>query len=567
VKIQALRPNNFMRSGGRYGIRDLPFDLIAGIALAAIAIPSQMATAHLAAFPAAQGFVAFAAGSLGFALLGANRHLVICADSTIAPIFAGGLAQLAATGTHAYFALAASFALMVGGILFCAGLFRLGWLADLVSAPVTAGFLAGIAVHIIVSQLPFLLGIAAPHGDLLHQASEIVSHFGETNILTLALGLAVLGATVCAELISPKIPGALIGIAAATAAVFWFGLERQGVAVLGSVAGELPRFHIPSMSYREFAEAVPLAFVVAAIVMVQSAATTRAFPGAQGTSASINRDFAGIGAANLISGVFGTFAINASPPLTETVSESGGRSKLACLAAAALILTLALYGAVLLAHIPQSALAGTLMFVAIRLVRLREILSVLRCAAGEFLLIAATFAAILLLPVGTGVAIGIALSLLHGMWSMTRPRLVIFERVPGTSIWWPPGHGPKGETIDGILVIAFQAPLSFLNAYAFQEDVRRAISEMGAPPSLIVLEASSIIEIDFTAAQILQAWIEECVERKITVAVARLESLRAQDGFERFGIADGLPRSHLFHSVDEAIKALGKKSNEFGGKS
>jgi sulfate permease, SulP family len=564
VTRPALQPNNSRRSGGGYTVRDLPFDLIAGIALGAIAIPSQMATAHLAGFPPVQGFVAFAAASAGFALVGANRYLVICADSTIAPIFAGGLAQLAPGGSHAYFVLAASFALMVGVILVCAGQFRLGWLADLVSVPVTAGFLAGIAVHIIISQLPFLLGIAAPHGDLLQNAWEILTHLGEANVLTLALGLLVLGTTICTEWVSPRIPGALIGIAAATAAVLWFGLERQGVAVLGPVAGELQGFHVPSISYRHFGEALPLAFVVAAVVMVQSAATTRAFPGGPDTSAAINRDFTGIGAANLISGVFGTFAVDASPPLTETVSESGGRSKLASLVAAALILSLALYGTALLAHIPQSALAGTLMFVALRLVRAREIFSVLRRAFGEFLLIAATFAAVLLLPVGTGVAIGIALSMLHGTWSMTRPRLVAFERVPGTSIWWPPGHGPKGETIDGVLVIAFQAPLSFLNVYAFREGVRRAIGELPAPPKLVILEASNIIEIDFTAAQILLALIKDCARQKITVAVARLESLRAQDGFERFGIAEALPRTRLFRSVDEAIKALAKKPNEFG---
>jgi sulfate permease, SulP family len=553
-----------MRPGGRYAIRDLPFDLVAGIALAAIAVPSQMATAHLAGYPPVQGFAAFAAGSVGFALLGTNRYLVICADSTIAPIFAGGLAHLAATGTHAYFVLAASFALMVGGILFCTGLFRLGWLANLVSVPVTAGFLAGIAIHIIISQLPFLLGVAPPKGDLLQQVSEIVNHLGETSVLTLVLGLLVFGATVCAEWINPRIPGALIGIVAATAAVFWFQLEREGVAVLGPVSGELPRFHIPSIAYSELVEVIPLAFVVAAVVMVQSAATTRAFPGARGTSASINRDFTGIGAANLISGLFGTFAVDASPPLTETVAESGGRSKLAGLAAATLILVLAVYGTVLLANIPMAALAGTLMFVAIKLVRPREILAVSRSAFGEFLLIFTTFAAIILLPVGTGVAIGIVLSLLHGMWSVTRPQIVAFERVPGTSIWWPPGRSTKGETIDGVLVIAFQAPLSFLNAYAFQEGVQRVIRECPTPPSLIVLEASSIIDIDFTAAQILVSFIKDCAQQKISVAVARLESLRAQDGFERFGITDALPRTHLFHSVDEAIRALVKKSNEFG---
>jgi sulfate permease, SulP family len=207
------------------------------------------------------------------------------------------------------------------------------------------------------------------------------------------------------------------------------------------------------------------------------------------------------------------------------------------------------------------------MFVALRLVRLREIFSVLRRAFGEFLLVAATFAAVLLLPVGTGVAIGIALSMLHGTWSMTRPRLVAFERVPGTSIWWPPATAPKGRRLMAFWFIAFQAPLSFLNVYAFREGVRRAISELPASPKLVVLEASNIIEVDFTAAQILLTLIKDCARQKITVAVARLESLRAQDGFERFGIAEALPRTHLFRSVDEAITALTKKSNEFGQKS
>ncbi|MCI0735106.1 MAG: SulP family inorganic anion transporter [Beijerinckiaceae bacterium] len=556
-----------MPSAAHYTFRDLPRDLAAGLALTAIAVPSQMATAHLAGFPPVQGFIAFAAGSLGFAFFGANRFLVICADSTIAPIFAGGLASLASAGSHAYVSLAASFALMVGGILFCAGMFRLGWLADLVSIPVTAGFLAGIAVHIIVSQLPFLLGIGSPQGSLLHNAFEILDHFGETKPLTLLLGLTVFGATICAHWVSPRIPGALIGIVAATAAVFWFRLEREGVAVLGPMSGELPQIHIPSTPFFELIDAIPLAFVVAAVIMVQTAATTRAFGDDRGAGPSINRDFTGAGAGNLMSGLLGSFAVDASPPLTETVAESGGRSKLAGLAAAALILSLASYGTSLLTHVPQAALAGTLMFVAMRLVRLREIFAIMRRASGEFLLTLVTFASIVILPVGTGVAIGIVLSLLHGMWSMTRPRLVAFERVPGTSIWWPPGRGHRGETIDGVAVIAFQAPLSFLNAYAFREGIQRFMEQGRSPPELIVLEASNIVEIDFTAAQILLAFVGDCAKRNITVAVARLESLRAQEGFDRFGIADAVQRTHMFHSVDEAIRALAKKSNEFGKKS
>ena len=170
-----MRASDFIRAATRYAARGLRQDLAAGVALAAVAIPSQLGTAHLAGFPPTVGLIAFAAGAIGFAAFGANRFLVACADSTIAPIFAGGLATLAATGSHDYFALCASFALMAGGILVCCGLFRLGWIADLVSRPVTIGFLAGIAFHIVISQLPPFLGIAAPEGGLLQKAFVVVA--------------------------------------------------------------------------------------------------------------------------------------------------------------------------------------------------------------------------------------------------------------------------------------------------------------------------------------------------------------------------------------------------------
>jgi sulfate permease, SulP family len=558
-----LRASNFIRAAARYAARDLRQDLAAGLALAAVALPSQMATAHLAGFPPATGLIAFGAASIGFAAIGANHFLVACADSTIAPIFAGGLATLAAAGSQDYFALCASFALMAGGILVCCGLFRLGWIADLVSRPVTIGFLAGIACHIVISQLPFLLGIAVPGGSLLQSAFAIASKLGETNPVSLWLGLAVFAVTVCAEWISPRIPGALLGVMAATLAVYWFGLERNGVAILGQMPGELPRLHVPSIAFAELLQAAWLAFVVVATIMVQTAATTRSLVAVPGATASVNRDFIGVGAANLMAGLFGAFPVNASPPLTEILAETGGRSKLAGLVAVALILGMAGYGTALLAHVPLAALAGILMFVAMRIVRLGEIITIFRHAFGEFMLILATVTAIIVLPVGTGVATGIMLSLLHGIWSMTRARVITFEKVPGTSIWWPPGRDLKGETIEGVLVIAFQAPLSFLNAYKFQDSARRAVRQSRIPLDLIVLEASSIVEIDFTAAQILIEFIEFCAQSKIRFAVARLESVRAGEAFERLGVTDAVHRDHFFHSVDEAIRVLAKKTNEF----
>jgi SulP family sulfate permease len=429
-----LRASDFIRAAARYAATDLRQDLVAGLALAAIAVPSQLGTAQLAGFPPTAGLIAFAAASIGFAAIGANHFLVASADSTIAPIFAGGLATFAASGSQDYFALCASFALMTGSILVCCGLFRLGWIADLVSRPVTIGFLAGIACHIVISQLPFLLGIAPPGGSLLQGAFAIAGELGESNPVSLLLGLAVFEVTVLAERINPRIPGALLGIIAASIAAYWFGLERDGVAILGQMPGGLPHLHVPSIASAELLQAAPFAFVVAAIIMVQTAATTRSFVAIPGAAASINRDFTGVGAANLMAGLFGVFPVNASPPLTEIAAETGGRTKLTGLTAAALILGLAGFGTALLAHVPLAAVAGILIFVAMRIVRVGEIVTIFHRASGEFALILATVIAIVVLPAATGVAIGIVLSLLHGIWSMTRARLITFERVPGTSI-------------------------------------------------------------------------------------------------------------------------------------
>ena len=289
-----MRPSDVLRSAAHYAAQDLRADLAAGLALAAVALPSQMATAHLAGFSPAVGFVAFAAATIGFAIIGANYLVVACADLTIAPIFAGGLAALAAVGSQEYLALCASFALLTGTILLCCGLFRLGWIADLVSKPVTIGFLAGIACHIVVSQLPSLLGIKAPDGNLLEQAYAIAGKLSEANRVSFLLGLAVFAVTVGAEWINPRIPGSLLGIVAATVAVYAFGLERNGVAVLGQIPGQFPHFQIPLVPFEHLVQAAPLAFVVVATMMVQTAATTREFPAPSQNGSLIDLDFAGL---------------------------------------------------------------------------------------------------------------------------------------------------------------------------------------------------------------------------------------------------------------------------------
>jgi sulfate permease, SulP family len=534
----------------------LPADLVAGLTLAAIAIPEQMATAKLGGFAPQIGFFAFIAGSVGFALLGANRFLSCGADSTITPIFAGGLALMATTGSHDYQALAIALALMVGVLLVAGGLFRLGGIANLLSVPVTVGFLVGISAHILVSQLPGVLGLAAPSGPMLAKLAVLASELGHTNIFTVVIGLGVLAVVAGCAAISEKIPGALIALIAATLAVIVAGLEAKGVTVVGTVPATLPTPSLPDIAPEKWARLIPLSLLIAIVVMVQTAAVTRAFPSDPDKPADVDRDFLGAGCGSLLSGLFGAFPVDASPPRTGIVSETGGRSQLAGLFAAAIVLALLAFGAALLQHVPEAALGGVLLFVALRIIRFGQIALIYRQSLGEFLLIVATAAAIIVLPIEQGVAVGIGLSLLHGIWSITRARLVEFERVPATTIWWPASPHHAGERMPGVAVVAFQAPLTFLNAASFRADMQQLLQNRTPAPRLLVLEANSIPEIDFTAAQTLRELFKICAETGVTVAVARLESLRAQAAFERFGIYEVLPRGHIFHSVHEAIEAL-----------
>jgi MFS superfamily sulfate permease-like transporter len=532
-------------------------DAIAGLTLAAITIPEQMATAKLGGFAPQIGFYAFIGATLGFALLGASRVLTVGADSTITPIFAGTLAALVASGAGTLGSSAVALACLVGLMLLLGGILKLGWVANLLSTPVITGFLAGIAVHILMSQLPSLLGIAGGGSDFPSRVMAIVHQLGAFNPYSAAIGLSVLVLMLVGERANPRFPAALVGVVLATLAVIAFDLEHRGVAVLGALPGGLPQPLLPAVD--EWRPLVPLALLVTLIVMMQTATVSHSFRDPDGRDPDINRDFVGLGAANLASALFGAFPVNASPPRTAVVVEAGGVSQVGALVAAVIVLVLVLWGGALLAHVPQSALAGVLLFVAQRIFRLGTMLTVARQAWAEGVLVLLTMVSIVMLPIETGVAIGIGLSLLHGVWMTTQTAPIELRRLPGTTVWWPAQHAMQGEVVDGIAVVAFQAPLLFANADTFKRGMTGLIDARRGTLSLVVLEASGIADIDYTAAQALKDVIGHCRAAGVVLALARLESVRAQRALERFGVAAELGGDHVFHSVAEAVNTLAPK--------
>ena len=537
------------------GLPGAGHDLTAAFALAAVAIPEQIATARLAGMPPVTGLLVFVAGSLGFFLLGSNRFLSVGADSTIAPVFAASLATLALAGGAHYQALAALLALQVGVIVAAAGLLRLGWVARLLSIPVITGFLAGIAIHIAISQLPALLGIAAGSGSVLSEIARLARNLALANPDTIAVGLGVCAATWGFEKIDIRLPGALIAMIVATLAVRFFGLAGKGVAILGAVtfSGFTPS--VPAVTPSEISTLLPIAFIVSLVVMIQTVAVSKSFPEDTGVD-GVNRDLVGAGVGSLVSGLVGGFPANASPPRTAIVCESGGTSRFAGFCAAGVVAAFLVFGLNLLAFVPQAALAGLLLFVARRIFHIDVMRMVASQSIAEFALLAITAAAIVVTPIETGVGIGIILSLLHGVWTITQTRAVIFEQVPGTTVWWPTSSHFAGETRPGIVVVGFQAPLFFLNAETFRRTIEKAVDSAPPPVHAIILEAGSIVELDFSGAQILSTLIREWRNRGVVLYVARLELLRAQQAFERFGILAQIGGQRTFHSVDDAVKHI-----------
>jgi SulP family sulfate permease len=533
----------------------LPSDLVAGLMLAAIAIPGQLATARLAGMPPETGLYAFAAGSLAFAAFGANRFMSVQADSTIAPIFAGALAAMAVAGPMPYAQLATLLALMVGVVLVTVGLFRAGWLATLLSIPVTTGFLAGISIHIIIGELPTLLGISDEQGHILLQLIHIVGRLGETNVYALAIGVGVLVATIVTAQISSRVPGALIGLVAAGLAVALFHLD---VSVLGALPAKLPTLALPAFpDTDELGHLVPLALVIAMVCIMQTAAVASTFPSDDKKPDDVSRDFAGVGAGSILAGLVGAFPVDSSPPSTAIVRDSGGRSQIASLTAVALMIALVALASGLTAYLPHAALAGVLVYIALRIFRLKEMIQIYRRGGFEILLVAASAGLVVVMPIETGVLLAIVLSFMHSLYNVARPYCVELARVPGSTVWWPPSRVEHGEFEPGVLVFAPAAPLNFTNAERIRATIDAAVAAKRPPVKLLVIEASGIIDIDYTGAKILQQAVADLRAQGIVIAIARLSERRAQDQAGRSGLVEAIGADHVFLSVEDAVRKLG----------
>jgi SulP family sulfate permease len=532
----------------------LSADLLAAVTLLVIAVPEQLATSRLAGMPPITGFYAFFAGSVLFALLGSNPQLSVGADSTIAPLFAMGIAHLAPTGSARYVDLVAILSVMVGVFVALVWLLRLGWIAELLSAPIITGFLAGVAVVIVVHQLPDLFGLTAASGGTVHRIAVTAGHLDQTNGWALGIGAAVFAIVLAAERVDRRLPGALVGLIASTIAVGTLGLHAHGVAVLGTLAHGAPRFGLAGLSWSTLGSVAPIAAVVALVVVTQSAATTRAFADQGRYEVDVGRDFLGVGAGSIMAGLAGAFPVNASPPRTAAVAAASGRTQAAGLAAAAAIVLL-VPAAGLLKDLPLATLAGVLLFIATRIFHGRDLLAIARFDLFEFGLAVITLLTVAIVGVEQGIAVAVGLAILDRTRLSARPQLHVLGRIPGTTSWAPISSPEHPAQVPGVLVVLFATPLWYANAVHFRAQLQDALARADRPPRVVVLDAIGMSDLDYTGSRSLRAVLDTLDRDHTSFALARAGE-HVRDSLARSGLLERIGEDGLFPSVDEAVTAL-----------
>jgi SulP family sulfate permease len=540
-------------------------EIIAGITLAALAVPEVMGYTKIAGTPVVTGLYTLLIPMALFALFGSSRHLVVGADSATAAILAAGLLGIAPVASNQYVALASVLALMAAGLLILARLIGLGFLADFLSRTVLVGFLTGVGIQVALGQIAGMLGLpAGGHGTLgrLYAASQVID---QTKPYVVALSLSVLAVIFGAKLISRKIPGALIAVVGATVASWAMGLNARGVAVLGAVPSGLPHLGLPHIgwSWHLLQTLLPTAFAMFVVILTQSAATSRAYAARYNDHFSEDTDLLGLGLANLGAGLSGTFVVNGSPTKTEMVDGAGGRSQLAHLTTVAVVLLMLLFLTGPLAQVPEAALAAVVFVIGTELIDLRGMRRIYAARRGEFWVALATAVTVVLVGVEQGIVLAMVLSLLEHVRHGYRPRNeLIVHSAQGGRRAAPVESGQQLEP--GLLVYRFTHSMYYANARLLSSQVKGLVKNARATLRWFCIDASAVDDLDFSAAETLRTIQAELQKRGVRLVFVQVMDDLNPDS--RNALEEIVGSTHFYPTIDDLVHAYRQTTGVPAGK-
>jgi high affinity sulfate transporter 1 len=532
-------------------------DLAAGLILAAILVPQGMAYAELAGLPAVTGLYTTVTCLVGYAIMGPSRILVLGPDSAVSPLILAATLPLIGTSNDpaTAIALAGMLALLIGVIEIGLGVAKLGFVADLLSKEVQVGYMNGLGITIIVSQLPKLCGFSTDAEGFVNQIKAFASNLGETNLTTLVLGLATLLVLLVLPRVSKKLPAILVAIVGSTLVSAIFDLSAQGVSTVGALPQGLPSPTLPWTKLSDLGPLLVAAIGITIVSLTDTIATSTSFAARRGEEVSPDQEMIGVGTANIAAGLFQGFPVSSSASRTAVAEQSRAKSQVTGLVGAGAVVLLLLFLNSLLADLPQTVLAAVVMAAALSLIdvpALRRYWAVRRSAA---VLSVVASASVILLGVIPGIVVAISLSILMFFRRNWWPHGEVLGRAP-SGLW----HSVRDEEehvaaqqIPGVVVFRWEAPLFFANVGIFRRQVRSLAAH--EDDRWIVLQCEAVTDIDVTAAEMLEQLMAQLEQRGVHLIFVELRT-RLREQLRRYGLFGTLEREYLFSSIDEALAAI-----------
>jgi high affinity sulfate transporter 1 len=510
----------------------VPSEIIAGLTLAALAIPEVMGYTKISGTPVITGLYTILIPTTLFAIFGSSRHLVVGADSATAAILAAALIGVAPTGSDQYVALAAVLALMTACFVLLARAIGLGFMADFLSRTVLIGFLTGVGIQVALGQLSGMLGLkGGGHGTLVEIWNDL-HQIDQVNVYALAIALSALVVMVWAKKVSKKIPGALIAVIGAIALSWTLDLGKH-VHTLGIVPGGLPHVGLPEITWRWdlIEKLVPTAFSMFVVILAQSAATSRAYAARYNEPFNENTDLVGLALANIGAGLSGTFVVNGSPTKTQMVDSAGGRTQLSLIVTTVVVLMVLLFLTEPLAYMPEAVLSAVVFLIGIDLIDLKGMRSVLTQRRSEFWVAVITVVTVVFVGVEQGILLAIGLSLIDHTRRGYGPKNVVL--VPSeTGAWLPHPWFSRLQAIPGLIIYRFTHSIYYANAQRLAEEITNLVNTADPPLRWFCIDASAVDDVDYTAAETIRSLHGILKDKEVRLVVAHvMEDVEAQSSY------------------------------------
>jgi high affinity sulfate transporter 1 len=528
-------------------------DVVAGLTVAAYLVPQVMAYAGLAGLPPVTGLWAILAPLALYVLLGSSRHLSIGPESTTALMTAAAIAPLAGGDPGRYAALAAALAVVVGVLCLIAFAARLGFVADLLSTPVLVGYMAGVAVTMIVGQLEELTGVPVSGDSIPAEIASFVRNLPQIHPETAVFAALLLVLLFVGHWRYPRLPISLVAVVLATTAVVLFDLQRYGIAVVGAVPSGLPSPALPDLG--DLNDLLLPAVGVLVVGYTDTVLTARAFAVRGGRPVDANQEFLALGAANIGAGLLRGFPVSSSGSRTALAVAGGARTQVYSLVALAGVVAVLLFAGPILARFPEVALGAIVVFAAVRLIDVPEFRRLVAFRRSEALLALVALAGVLVFDILYGVLLAVALSVAEMLRRVARPHDAVQGFVPGLAGMHDVDDYPDATTEPGLVVYRYDSPLFFANAENFRRRALAAVAEQPVPVTWFVLNAEASVEVDSTGLAALDELRAELTGRGIVFALARVKQ-DLFDALDAYGLIAAIGPDRIFPTLPTAVAAF-----------